>query len=454
MGISPSTQRFEPLFRTSLIIIFCIYLSLVQFSLNYDYIHLLPIPMPAVLSLGVSFLLLVYHYGYSKVQHDHTEVNSRLRTFVLLFTLSMVLSLFSSFYTSSVIKSSEYISYLKGSMPTRFLYYSTFLLMLYFGYQFFSRMEKGKILKIIKVYPLSIYLLVLVGIWQLSYFFFNIPFLDINTRSYIHSVTGNSFFNFRLTSFADEPSYLGPILIDLLVLGYLAIKRKWVYFIVLALPALVILLFSFSVSAYFNVFLLVGFIVLYLMFHPKFPKKYLWWIFGCGILGIIGIILVKPQLVTALFSPVLGRMDNLFDPTSSSRIYMYVMPLKWLFDHSFISALFGYGPGSFEFFHYTKILPNKVSLATSSNNFYIDILFENGVVGLCLILFVFIRVFVFLLKKGNKNIYYFIALVEFVHISITALYRADFVTPRFWAVFLIIFLLMKIGEDKEKENCH
>ncbi|MEH7548157.1 O-antigen ligase family protein [Neobacillus vireti] len=453
MGNNSIFERRETFIQTSIIWVFGIYLFFIQFTTSYLFIHMLPIPTPALLSLGISFLILVYYFYLVKGKGQTAEYSDRsLKKFVFLFLLAIVLSIFSAIYTLNVIKSVEYVSYVKGSMLTRSIYYATFLIMLYYGYKIFSRMEERRIVNLIKVYPLSIFILVLVGIWQLLYFSIDIPFLDITTRSYIHSVTGTSFFNFRLTSFADEPSYLGPFLIDMLILGYLAFKKKWMYVLLLVIPTMVVLIFSFSVSGYFNLMLLVGFLFLYLIFHPKVPKKYLWAIVILAVVVLVGVILLKPGLFEKFFSPILGRMPNLFNPQSSTRIYMYIMPFYWLFDHSLISAIFGYGPGSYEFLHFTKISPSKVSLATSSNNMYIDLFFENGIAGVCIVIFALLSILFVLLKKGRKNKYYFIALIEFVHLLVTSSYRADFVTPRYWAVLLIVFLLMRLGEGKEKEK--
>ncbi|WP_174728984.1 O-antigen ligase family protein [Mesobacillus harenae] len=443
------TPGVKSVFEIVILVIFAVYLSLIQFTTSYPYIHLLPIPTPAVLTLGMAFLFLVYCFLWRNNRSSY-DADRLIKIFMLLFTLSILLSFLSAFYTQITINSTEYTAYLKKSMVTRMLYYGAFIAMVYFGYHSLSQIGRIKTLRTILAYPLSIFLMVAIGLWQLTYFLFGIPFLDIDTRSYVHSVSGITFFNFRLTSFADEPSYLGPIIIDMLVLGYLAFKRKWIYVLLLAIPSIVVLLFSFSVSAYLNLAILVAFIIVFLMFHPKFPKRYLWYLLAFTFAGIVIVVLAKPGLVASFFSPIIGRLDSLFNPEESSRIYMYVMPIFWLFDHSIISALFGYGPGSFEFLASSKILPNTGSVSTSSNNMYIDLLFENGLIGFSLIVLGLGILLLSLFKNARKNIYYFIALLELTHLLITSLYRADFVTPRFWGVLLIIFLLNRFGEMKEK----
>ncbi|MFC7785985.1 MULTISPECIES: O-antigen ligase [unclassified Rossellomorea] len=452
MNFSTLMNKYEPRVKQIILILVAGYLFFAQFSTQAKYIKLLPVPVPAVLTLGVGSLLFLYYVLNRKRLTQTSEFDKYLKRFLILFLISLALAILSAFYTATVLNSVEYMSYLKSSMITRLAYYLSFFMFVYFGYRLLVNEPKDNA-SIIKVYPLSILLLVAVAFWQLAYFMFNIPFLNLNTRSFVHSVEGVTLFDFRITSFTNEPSYMGPFLIDLIILAFLFVKRKWVYAVAVLIPTLFILAFTFSVSAYFNLVLVIGFLMVYLMFHPKFPKKILWMIPLVGIIGIAGLYLVNPDLLAKFFSPIWGRRDNLFDPTQSSRIYMYVMPFQWLFDHSIISGLFGYGPGAYEFLAGTKIVPHtQMSLAISANNMFIDVLFEQGVIGLLLLLTGLISIAVFLLKNGMKNMYYFIALVEYFHLMVTSLYRADYVTPRFWAVLLVIAVLVKIGEMKHKDK--
>lgn len=447
-------HKYEPPIRLIITILFGIYLSTIQFTTSYTFNHFLPIPTPAVLTLGIGLSFFVYVVLFKNYRNSSFDIDKTFTYFIFIFGISIFLSVISSLITLNTIQSVEYFDNVKKSMITRVIYYIAFMAAAYFGYRTLSRLNHKWIVNTVRVYPLSILLLVFFGIWQLLYFIYGVPFLNVDTRSYVHSVNGEISFDFRLTSFADEPSYLGPLIIDMLILGFLAFKKKWVYVLIMAVPALAILLFSFSVSGYFNLALVSGFLLLLFMFHPKFPKKYIFLFLGISLLAVIIFILIKPDLLLRFFSPILGRLDNLFNPQASSRMYMYVMPIVWLFDHSLISALFGYGPGSFDFLSHSKILPNGGSVSTSSNNMYIDLLFEHGIIGFLMIFSVFVYIFISLLRKWRKNIYYLIALLEYVHLLITSLYRADFVTPRFWMVMLIIFLLMRVGEEIEKRQAN
>jgi O-Antigen ligase len=422
--------------------LFAGYLCTVQFSAAHWFVAITPIPLTALLVLFISILLFI---KYVKDKKYKLKQNSEINRFIGIFILIALLSSLSSIYTMSVINSVEYMSYIKTSLPSRLVYYFTYVVFLFTGYYVFRDVESKQLKKVLKIYPFSLMLLVLIGIWQLAHFLFGIPFVNISTRSYIHSVSETVFFNFRLTSFLDEPSYLGPLLIDLMILGILIFKEKWKYVLYILIPSLIVLMFSFSVSAYINFAVMGSVAALLYIRKTKVPFSRV--ILGVGIsfATLVLLLFVFNEAFVDFFSPILARGGSLFDVETSSRMYMYVMPFFWLFDHSFVSSLFGYGPGSFDFLAQTKILPSMGSVSTSSNNMFIDILFESGIVGLILIVTSVTIVGLNLFKHYRLNIFCFIAFVEFIHLILTSLYRADYATPRFWTLLLIIFLLNMIG---------
>ena len=67
---------------------------------------------------------------------------------------------------------------------------------------------------------------VIVGLWQFLHYITGLPFLNIQTRDYIHSVGSRAFFiNNRLTSLASEPSYFASLVIDMMILAFLVSKK-------------------------------------------------------------------------------------------------------------------------------------------------------------------------------------------------------------------------------------
>ncbi|KEZ48768.1 O-antigen ligase family protein [Metabacillus indicus] len=428
-------------------ILFFLFFFQVQFSISRLFINALPIPTPALItSAAVLGLALVYIKMTGRHFIRGLFVKNSFYFFLVLFVVSLVFSTLSAFYTSTVLFSTEYDQYLRSSLYTRFIYYGAYIALVVLGLAVARRLPLQALKNIVNMYPAAVFLLIAVGIWQFFHFTYNVPFLDINTRSFVHSSEGPTLFDFRLTSFADEPSYLGPILIDFLILGLLLFRKWYTYIPLILLPAGFLLLFSFSLSAYVNIVFLIGFLAVLLVFHKSFPKKILVYLIVAGAVVFGAAFVVANDLMMDFFNPIIGRFSTILDFEHHSRMYMYVMPFFWLFDHSFISAMFGYGPGSFEFLAQTKILPSIAPVAISSNNMYIDIMFEHGVIGFLLVFTGLVLVFVSLIKHYKKNIYYFIALLLYVHMLITSLYRADFVTPRFWGILLIVGLLSLIGK--------
>lgn len=428
------------------------YFFLISFTVSSSYNKLLPIPTSAILTLLAGITLVIYYF-YNKKQ---TTFNSNLyiheKLFLFAFFVPAIISSIFSFIPLNNIISVEYLNFFKTSMPKRVVYYIAFFILVYFILKSARLFSEKQVIGLVKAYTISLYLIVIVGFWQLIAFLFDVPFLDISTRSYLHNVSSDTLFNFRLTSFADEPSYLGPVLIDLLLLGILLFKKKYIYFFVVLIPTLIVLTFSFSFSAYANIALLLGFILLVGIFSNKTYRKYSLIFIAVALVITLGLFITKNEFFMSFFAPILGRFETLFDIQSHSRMYMYVMPIVWLFNQNFLIALFGYGPGAFEFLSDTRILPNRTQFSVSSNNMYIDYLFEHGLIGFIILMVGIIYLLVKLMKHLFKNQYYFVSTLLFVHLLITSLYRADFVTPRFWGVLIIIFLLIRLAKGSQRKE--
>ncbi|WP_243388119.1 O-antigen ligase family protein [Bacillus kexueae] len=429
-------------------ILILIFFALIPYSVSTMYQKILPVPTSVMISMIVSGSAVLFIL-FNKTAVKNMEFHHKVLLFFFYFPV--LSATFSSFYNLSLLSSVEYVEYFKGSLTSRVVNYSIFFFIVYFIIQIRNTLTDNQIGAIIKTYVWSLLIMVIVGIWQLSYFLFDVPMFNLNTRSYVHSVSDDVLFNFRLTSFADEPSYLVPFMLDLIILGSLVFASLKRYLLFVFVPALTVLLFSFSVSGYANLALILFvFIALILLSNFKYKRKLL-----LGLLVIMGIgmtvVLIKSDVFIKFAQPVIGRLDTIFDIEHHSRMYMYVMPFVWIFDHSIISAVFGYGPGSYEFLSLTKILPNTAPVSTTSNNMFVDLIFEHGIFGF-LFLLIFITYYLFFLfKRRNINRYFFIANILFIHLVITSLYRGDFVTPRFWGLMIILVLLVEMG-NRLKEH--
>lgn len=158
---------------------------------------------------------------------------------------------------------------------------------------------------------------------------------------------------------------------------------------------------------------------------------------------------VQWDFVLRMLEPITGRFDTLFDIHRHSRLYMLVMPLFWLFDFSWVNSVFGFGPGSYWFLAQTKFLHHQGPLSVTSNNIFIDLLFEHGIFGSLAIMLMFLFVAYRLFKVRNEHKYFLYSLILWIHLTITSMYRSDFVSPRFWAIVIIIFIFVELGKREK-----
>lgn len=150
--------------------------------------------------------------------------------------------------------------------------------------------------------------------------------------------------------------------------------------------------------------------------------------------------------------PVLGRLDGLFDVMHHSRLYMLVFPFIWLSDYSMINMLFGFGSGSYDFLARTKFLSHQGTLSGTSNNVFVDLLFEHGIIGSLLFTGVFLSILLYLWLKRNNHLYVGIAFLLWLHLGVTSMYRSDFASPRFWLIVIIVAGLIELARRNKALN--
>jgi O-antigen ligase len=141
--------------------------------------------------------------------------------------------------------------------------------------------------------------------------------------------------------------------------------------------------------------------------------------------------------------PIIGRLD-LNTLLESERVVVISNTVHSLLGTSFINIFFGFGPASFKYLALTdSIIRGRHS---TSNNIFIDNLYEFGVVGFlcCMSLFIYLLLDSFYKAKDNK--YYFISYLLTTHLIISSMYRGDYVSPRFWILLTLIILLRNIGQ--------
>ncbi|MGN7312590.1 O-antigen ligase family protein [Alkalicoccobacillus gibsonii] len=419
------------------------------FAVVSQYQKALPIATSVLTSFIVlCLLILVWFSQWNPSKNVPNELKEPKSWVIWALLVPAVMAVGAATYNLNYILSQEFVQYYQQSMPRRIINGGIYIGLMVMFLLLVSRMTKSDLNLIGKAYLSGIGILVFFGIWQFLHLSIGYPMPDLQTRSAVHSVQSEVLVNFRLTSLTEEPSFLVPFLMDGLIIGFMLYKRKRSYVWQWLLPVMFVLFFSFSISGYANL-LIVGLFALWIVITSrKIPWKKVMAITGASLIPIGLLIWWKWVLVLELLMPIIGRFDVLFDVTNHSRLYMLVYPFVWMFDYSWVNALFGFGPGSYEFLAETKFLAYGSKLSATSNNVFVDLLFEHGLIGGGAFLLAFILFFVHLYKRRNQDVYYQYAVVLWFHLGITSLYRSDFVSPRFWVIVMITILCAELGKRR------
>lgn len=391
----------------------------------------LPVLLILLNFIFLSFILLKKGIVFREVE----------KKIILIFILPIIASTFNVIVTLLTEESPFFADYASSHMFNRlFLVIANITILLGL-----IRITSGKSyvqkFTLIRKYYYGLIIMAFVGVWQFISYFTAIPFLNLETRSHIHSVAEGTTFliSTRLTSLSNEPSFLAPLMIDLMILSLLFAKKKNYQFII----ALFVLIFSFSGGGYVNLFFLfLAFIWIYGKYKEiRIKKKYL--LLGVFFALIFVLSAVSNlEFMNELFSPILGRGAELYT-THSSRNWMIVRTFTRVLEGSFLNSLFGYGPNSILFLRLTEALPNGRMFHVTTNNIFADAVFELGYFGFLMYLYFFWKLFSISLNSLKNNKYKFVGCLMTVHLFLSSMYRGDYMTSRFW---IIVFIIMTLGK--------
>ena len=366
------------------------------------------------------------------------------------FFVPLFLSIIVSFFNINLLSENrDYINYFfKDSLGRKINILVFFLIFIGIN----STIKNGNkyiLKKILKSYILGVTIFIsIVGLWQVLNKYFNIPMLfELNSRAHIHSAgTVANFLKIRLTGLANEPSYAAPYLIDVIILSYLFRYRKLLVF------NLLVLLLTYSGGGYINLF----FLFVLIFFHKGLARrKTKIFIIILSIFFSLLLVSLNFYKFLELFSPVLNRFSSehdLFSIKYNIRSYMVIMPFVWIFlEEGFFPYLFGMGTGSFKYLSNTKFFYDGRSVHGTSNNLFSDFVYECGYIGLVLVIIMFFLLFKRLERnfKKNKNIYNKVNLILFFHLIVSSLYRADFLSSRFFLIISFIKILDLLGKKRK-----
>lgn len=359
----------------------------------------------------------------------------------LCYLCAFVVSLFAILLTREHLTGEFIDSVIVGRLFT----FVTVLMMVYLLNVWLVASDEKQLNKALKIAFFVLLIFVLLGIWQFIGNLIGIPFF-IETRDWMHGVPSaiRSLVPKRLTSISEEPNFLSPLLIEYLILIGLVIVRRSIKYTLYAL-GLFVALFSFSGGVYINLLLLI-FLYGVLSLFRSLMKGVL---NGKDIIFILSIFLffvliifIGDILLDFLYYKVQGEAAG-----QSSRSQFLSSLMQLIADSNFSQLMFGHGMGTMGVL--TSFgLPKEDFLFRITNNFYLDMLWEGGFIGLGFIIIFFMSLICFGLKGYMNNHYIEAGLLFTMHMIVTSLYRSEYLSAHFVWVLSMVLVCYRLGYIK------
>lgn len=273
---------------------------------------------------------------------------------------------------------------------------------------------------------------------QQLFFYLHIPFF-VESRSDMHGVPQilRSIIPNRITSITREPNFYAPILIETIILARLIYSGFWQYIFIFS--TLVILVLTFSGGAYVHLILLLFFFIVQRMSFT-----------GKGLISLIKILMVFlvfcfvayiifENEVAILLDFIEAKTSTESSGTSFRSQVMSAIFSEWS-SSSLKSLIFGHGIGTLAFFN--EISEGGVYLDFAiTNNFYLDYLWDTGIVGIILFVVFWGYGVAFFFNRRKTSIFFESGLLLFFSLLVTGLYRSEYVTTHFsWVLALVIVI--------------
>lgn len=279
----------------------------------------------------------------------------------------------------------------------------------------------------------------LFSVWHAAAIYGFVDSFPFETRSEIHSRGAlQTIVSNRVTGVANEPSYLGPFLVDFLILTLLLVASKVKRTILVSLSFLIIIL-SLSPS---NILVLLGgilgvtaIVLPKIILTPKVSIKTMTYFIFC--------VASLPVLAVLTFDAFFGQyiLFRFWDLSESSRLYMNIMPFIWSFDGSATQFIFGNGIKSYSIIGTEYFLPNNTPVHETSNNAFVDTFWEAGTVGLLLLICFYLYCFSQILFSQFSRSQVLLAAAILGSLIMSQFVRADFASLRVFVMLYLFFLL-------------
>ena len=388
------------------------------------------------LILPICCLLLLYGGSF-----QNFTLTSFLKNVLRLFYLPMIVATLWALSKLGFVNDVFYYEYISTNLISRMVHIGLFIIILCGAIQVCMRCSTDILRKLLLSYAWGVFILLgLMGFWQILHQTTGVWCPEIETRSELYfasSLEGMS----RITSFADEPSYLAPFLIDAMLV-FLFFKR-----IIPCILLGVLLGFSLSFGGYMEivVLIIVGFFFLNIKYQIRFA--------AICLLVVCGILLFFPDLIE-IFQMLLESRKELqsgFSMEDTSRTYMLLQVITEFSNSDILSMLIGNGPSSLNYLYNSSC--GKMLFVTS-NNFFIDILYEGGIISLLCYLSLLYIVYKKYMSAFRiyRNLQILIAILFVLNLVLSSTYRADYSSERYVSIFIVLYGFMRLHNPEQQKS--
>ncbi|NVC92196.1 hypothetical protein FC650_00775 [Vibrio natriegens] len=363
------------------------------------------------------------------------------------YSFGVILIFLSVFFVSlfSILINRDYLvaDYLKSVVIGRMFTLITLTLNLLLFTVWLAIADERCVKRILKFGLFTAFTFILLGYWQVIGKLIGIPFF-VDTRDWMHGVPAalRSIFPSRVTSIAEEPNFLSPILMECMLLIALLVEKKAIRLTMLGMTVIIVVL-SFSGGAYVNFALICTFVFSLIALKTVLTGKTRISHFFVLLL-VFCLLLVLMYLGTLLLDFIYFKLQH--EATGgSSRSQFMVSFTSLLARSNLVQLIFGHGLGTMSVLD-SFGMRSEDYLFRITNNYTLDMFWEGGVIGVGLILLFYFKLIYPGLKYGFKNNAYLIGAVMSFHFIVTSTYRSEYLSTHFLWVILMIFSIYKLAE--------
>ncbi|KKL00429.1 O-antigen ligase domain-containing protein [Rheinheimera mesophila] len=411
----------------------------------------------AVASVGFSAFtfstLIPSHFAYMAVAFclcwsgllllKNGFLEKKIFYFLTCFILPFLVSLISLPF--AMVNEMHRFDYSQLSILGRLVNIFVFFMLILSIHQFSKDQNR---LLLFKWYQIGIFMLLLTALWHAVSLYTGLVSWPFETRSNLHSAYGNEYsFTDRVTGIAREPSFFVMYVVDYIALSFVFFTgfRK----LIAIFLACLLMVLSLSPSGYIVLFLCFSLSYLFSRVDINDGKRIAGFLVLSATMILALILLLKTE--NPFFEYILNRVTNV-DPNNSGRLFMLLGPLEWIKDSSLFNFIFGHGMKSYAIIGTSIALPNGEPVHVTSNNLYIDVFWEAGIIGLILLLAYFLFVFLKIFKIKFSGAQRFTTFFVFFDLVFSAVFRADYASLRFFLMLFLLFILLNydLGLEQDK----